>query len=133
MAEQASDRLGYPVIAVPVSAASSPESVIRYLVGQLVKRGSISPGQADRAVCQVVTRERQGSTALASGVAVPHSKTEVPRPVGIIGRSPVPVPWGSPGDVPVDEVCLLLLPVDDPRAHMRALEEAVSVLSGQSS
>src|SRR5262245_44210695 len=132
MAERASDRLGYPVVAVPGSAASSPESVIRFLVGQLVQRGSISPEQADRAACQVVTRERQGSTALANGVAVPHSKTEVPRPVGIIGRSAVPIAWASPGDGPVDEVCLLLLPVDDPRAHLRAVEEAVGVLSGQS-
>jgi mannitol/fructose-specific phosphotransferase system IIA component (Ntr-type) len=132
MAERASDRLSYPIVAVPESATTSPESVIRFLVAELVQRGSISPGQADLAACRVVTRESQGSTVLASGVAVPHSKTDVHRPLGIIGRTPIPIPWESPGDVPVHEVCLLLLPVNDPRAHLRTLEEVVGVLSSKS-
>jgi mannitol/fructose-specific phosphotransferase system IIA component (Ntr-type) len=131
MAERASDRLGYPVVAVPPGSASSTEAVIRFLVGELVRRGAISADQADRAACRVITRERQGSTALASGVAVPHSKTDVTRPIGIIGRSAAPVPWESPGGVPVDEICLLLMPVDDPQAHLRTLENAVRVLSNK--
>ncbi len=131
MTEQPSDRLGYPVVTVPESVASSPESVIRYLVRQLVEQGRISPEQAARSACRVIAREHQGSTALANGVAVPHSKTDVPGPVGIIGRSVVAIPWESPGGVPVREVCVLLLPVNDPRVSMRALREAVDVLSGQ--
>jgi len=131
MAERPSDQLGYPVVDVPPGSASSPESVIRFLVGELVRRGTIGADQAERAACRVVTRERQGSTALASGVAVPHSKTDVPRPIGIIGRSAAPIPWESPGGVPVEEICLLLMPVDDPKAHLRTLEEAVRVLSSK--
>jgi mannitol/fructose-specific phosphotransferase system IIA component (Ntr-type) len=129
MADRTTDRLGYPAIELPAEAATSSDSVIRYLIGRLAEEGRIPAGHAPRAACQVETRERQGSTVLATGIAVPHSKSEVPRPVGIIGRSPSPIPWESGYDVPVHEVCLLLLPVNDPQEHVRALKEATAILS----
>src|SRR5437870_269940 len=96
-----SDHLGYPIVELPESVAFSAESVIRFLIDKLVKQGLINPEHASRAACQVVTREPQGSTALATGIAVPHSKSEVLRPVGIVGRSRAAIPWQSPEDVAV--------------------------------
>jgi mannitol/fructose-specific phosphotransferase system IIA component (Ntr-type) len=123
------DRLGYPLVELPAEAAASSDSAIRYLIGQLVEWGHVPASHASRAACEVVTRERQGSTTLATGVAVPHSKSDVPEPVGIIGRSSVQIPWESSSAVPVHEVCLLLLPVTKPQEYIRALKEAVAVLS----
>jgi mannitol/fructose-specific phosphotransferase system IIA component (Ntr-type) len=129
MAGRATDRLGYPVIELPAEAISSFDSVIHFLIERLAEEGRIPKQHVSRAACQVVTRESQGSTVLATGIAVPHSKSEVPEAIGIIGQSPVPIPWGSNYDVPVHEVCLLLLPVNDPSEHMRALKEATDILS----
>jgi mannitol/fructose-specific phosphotransferase system IIA component (Ntr-type) len=108
---------------------ASPEAVIRFLIGRLVELGQVSPEHAARAACQVVARERQSPTAIGAGAALPHSKSEVPGVVGIVGRSPVPLPWSGADGVPVREACLLLTPVDQPRASMRALQHAVAVLS----
>ena len=131
MAEHASDGLGYPVTDVPQSAASSPDSVIRFLVGELVRQGRVNPEHAERAICQVVNRERQGSTALGNGAAMPHSTSEVEGVIGIVGRSRTPLPWLGPDGAPVREVCLLLTPVDQPREAMQALKNTVAVLQGK--
>jgi mannitol/fructose-specific phosphotransferase system IIA component (Ntr-type) len=130
LADYASERLGYPVIEVPESAAVSPESVIRFMIGQLVMQGHVSREHADRAIRQVVTRESQGSTALGNGVAMPHSKSEVVEVIGLIGRSQIPLPWQGPDGVPVHEVCLMLTPVDQPQEALEALRETVTVLRG---
>src|SRR5262245_44424086 len=98
MAKHTPDRRGHPVVSVPAAAAASPGSVIRYLVRQLVLRDRLAPEQADRAAEQVIARERRKSTALAGG-AVPHCQTEVPHPVGIVGRLAVPVSWPSPDNL----------------------------------
>jgi mannitol/fructose-specific phosphotransferase system IIA component (Ntr-type) len=124
----ASDELGYPVIDVPESDTSSPEEVVRFLVAELVRHGRVSPSHAERAICQVINRERQGSTALGNGVAMPHSKSEVEAVIGIVGRSRTPLPWQGQDRVPVHEVCLMLTPVDKPREALQALERTVAVL-----
>lgn len=128
MDEQRGEILGYPVIDLPDSVASSPEAVIRFMVGELVRQGRVTPEHAERAICQVVNRERQGSTALGNGTAMPHSKSEVGGVIGIVGRSPTPLLWQGPDDAPVHEVCLLLTPVDQPREAMQALKHTVAVL-----
>ena len=121
-------RLGYPVVELPDEVISS-DSVISYLVRQLAEQGRIPMYCVSRVACQVVRRERQGSTVLATGIALPHSKTDVPRPIGIIGRSSAPIPWESSCGVNVYEVCLLLLPASDPKEYLRALKEAADNLS----
>jgi mannitol/fructose-specific phosphotransferase system IIA component (Ntr-type) len=133
MEKHGSDRLGYPVIDLPESIGFSPEQVIRYMVEQLVGQGRISPKHANRAACQIITRESQGATAIGGGAALPHSKSEVPGVVGLIGRSRVPLPWQPQDGVTVREVCLLLLPVDQPSSSLQALQEAVAALSDRGS
>ena len=132
MVEDASEKLGYPIIELPESVASSPESVIRFMIRQLVKQGQISQEHADRAICQIVTREGEGSTALGNGMAMPHSKSEVAEVVGLFGRSRIPLPWQGPDGVPVCEVCLLLTPVHEPQEAMHALKETVAILMSSS-
>lgn len=131
MAEHMSDDLGHRVIDVPESVASSPDTVIRFLVGELVRQGRVTAEHAERAICQVVNREHQGSTALGNGVAMPHSKSEVGCVIGIVGRSRFTLPWQGPDGAPVHEVCLLLTPVDQPQRALQALKHTVTVLKGK--
>lgn len=62
---------------------------------------------------------------------MPHSKSEVPGVIGIVGRSRTPLPWQGQDGVPVREVCLLLTSVDQPREAMQALKRTVAVLQGE--
>jgi len=124
-----SDSLGYPVIDLPKSVVSTTESVIRFMIGQLAEQGRISREHATRAICQVVTRESQGATAVGRGVAMPHSKSEVEGVIGLVGRSTLPLPWHAPDGVSVREVWLLLTPAGQPRQCLQAFQDAAAVLS----
>src|SRR4051812_48785012 len=65
----AASRFEFPVTDVPAAAVSSPEAVVKFLVGQLVESGRLRPEHADRVACQVLHRESLGSTALEGGFA----------------------------------------------------------------
>jgi mannitol/fructose-specific phosphotransferase system IIA component (Ntr-type) len=127
------DRIGFPVVDLPPSVASSPETTVRFLIGQLVHSGRLRPEDADQVVCQVLHRESLGSTAIGRGFALPHSKSDVVgEVVGIVGQSAVPVTW--PGAVDVEHVrvvCLLITPAFEPEASIRALEAVSRQMKGE--
>ncbi len=118
--------LGYPVINLP-AGTTSPDAVVRFLVGHLVEGGSLAAEHAARVIDQILRRESLGSTAIGGGVAVPHSKSEfVFQVLGLIGRTAEPVKWpGAVDGVPVRLACLLVTPATDPGASLRALEAVV--------
>ena len=128
---QARSSLGCPVIDLPAEIVTSQDSVIRFLIAQLVKQSQITEEQGARATCQVIKRERQGSTALGGGVALPHSKSEVSGVLRLIGRSQIPLPWEGPDGIAVHEVCLLLTPADQPMVVLQALKETATRLTGR--
>lgn len=67
-------------------------------------------------------RERQVSTALVDGVAVPHARLSgVDRIVGALGRSPSGVACRSHDGRPTHLFFLLVSPADQPGHHLRAL------------
>ncbi len=129
----AEDRFGYPVVVLPPSAASSPQAVVKFLVGELVRSGRLKPESAERVTCQVLHRESLGSTGVGRGVAMPHSKSDVVGDVlGIVGRSAAPVTWpGAVDQEPVRVVCLLVTPAAAPGAALRALEAAARQLRNE--
>jgi mannitol/fructose-specific phosphotransferase system IIA component (Ntr-type) len=132
MSDSASS-FSYPVVDLPPSVVSSPEAVVRFLVGQLVQSGRLRPENADRVVCQVLHRESVGSTAIGGGFALPHSKSDfVSEVLGVVGRSAVPVQWpGATDDKPVHVICLLVTPAFEPAAALRALENVSRQMRGQ--
>jgi PTS system nitrogen regulatory IIA component len=129
---QSWENLGFPTVDLLLSALASPEAAVRFLVRSLAQAGRITPYHAERAICQVLHRERLGSTDLGDGIALPHSKSDVvDHVVGIIGKSLEGVTWyGDAGDVPVRVVCLLLTPVSKPGESLRALERLSRQLRG---
>src|SRR5262245_25118656 len=67
-------------------------------------------------------RERQVSTALLDGVAVPHARlTGLQRIVGVLGRSPSGVACDSHDGRPTHLFFLLVSPAEEPGHHLRAL------------
>ncbi len=99
------------------------ESVIRELVGSLVKAGRISGEDSEDIVRAIIKREELGSTGIGRGVAVPHTKhPSVERLVGTVGISHDGVDFDSLDGEKVQLLFLLVSPPDRPGDHLRALE-----------
>lgn len=99
------------------------ESVIRELVGSLVKAGKISADDSEDIVRAIIKREELGSTGIGRGVAVPHTKhASVERLVGTVGISHDGVDFDSLDGEKVQLLFLLVSPPDRPGDHLRALE-----------
>lgn len=80
--------------------------------------------QVERALWE---REDAHTTALDSGVAVPHTTLAgLPRPVLGIGTSRAPIPFG-PGGVPVRLMFLLLSPPEQSQLHIKLLARIARV------
>jgi PTS system fructose-specific IIA component/PTS system nitrogen regulatory IIA component len=103
--------------------ADDKESVIREMVGALVKAEKIQQDDSDDIVKAILKREELGSTGIGRGVAVPHTKhPSVERLVGTVGISPDGVDFDSLDGEKVQLLFLLVSPPDRPGDHLRALE-----------
>jgi two-component system sensor histidine kinase KdpD len=76
----------------------------------------------------VVQRERQGSTFLAEGVALPHARVQgLAKPVAALGIVRAGV-LGTPQGETTEIVLLMLAPAEDPSGHLRRMAAAARVL-----
>jgi len=117
----------FPVIEIALSRATGHREVIDFLLGQLVLLGSIQAVMVTALTLQIHHREQLGTTAIGSGIAMPHCEMGIlSSVVGIIGESVVGIPWpDSPDRQPVYRVCLFMLPNRSPGLHPRTLERFV--------
>ena len=78
----------------------------------------------------VKERERQMSTALEDGIAVPHARLEgLDRPVVVFGRCPGGVDWNSADGKPARFVFVILTPTDDPNIQLQILQGITKTLA----
>lgn len=85
------------------------------------------PAEQERIERALWEREEAHTTALASGVAVPHATLPgLPRPVLGIGTSATPIPFGAAA-VPVRLVFLLLSPPEQSQLHIKLLARIARV------
>ena len=118
-----------PEVDVPREVATSPESVVRFLAGELAATCGIPAGQLDQVVGEVMRRETLGTTGIGRGVALPHARSAAVARLGVVlGRLPTPLDWHAIDAQPVRLVCLLLSPLSDPANHLRRLENLVRTL-----
>jgi PTS system nitrogen regulatory IIA component len=107
-------------IAVPL-AASTRSSVLRELVRLAEQTWQVY--DPDAIVEAIRQREELASTALESGVAVPHPRRPLPAALGesvlAYGRSPSGVPFGEPGGHLTD--LFFLVCCRDDRTHLQVL------------
>jgi PTS system nitrogen regulatory IIA component len=115
-----SDLLSEACVAVPLPA-STRASVLRELVVLAEQSWQVYDPDAIR---QAITqREEMGSTALPSGVAIPHPRRPLPGALGesiiAFGRTIAGIPFGSPHGGLTD--LFFLVCCRDDRTHLRVL------------
>ena len=107
-------------VAVPL-AASTRSSVLRELVRLAEQSWQVY--DPDAVLEAIKQREELGSTALASGVAIPHPRRPLPKALGdaviAYGRTASGIPFGAP-DRELTDIFFLVCCRDD-RTHLRVL------------
>jgi mannitol/fructose-specific phosphotransferase system IIA component (Ntr-type) len=103
--------------------ASDREGVIAELVSSLDKAGRLGKGKCEEIIREVIKREKEASTGLGRGVAVPHVKHKVVKNViASIGQSGAGIDFFALDKQPVYSVILLISPADEPDKHLQAME-----------
>jgi PTS system nitrogen regulatory IIA component len=107
-------------VAVPL-AASTRSSVLRELVRLAEQSWQVY--DAGAILDAIKQREELGSTALISGVAIPHPRRPLPNALGdaviAYGRTASGIPFGAPGGELTD--IFFLVCCRDDRTHLRVL------------
>jgi len=103
--------------------ATNRDEVITELVSALDKAGRLAKSTREDVIKAVVKREREASTGIGKGVAVPHIKHRgVKDVVAVIGLSSAGIDFSALDEQPVYSVILLISPVDNPDRHLQAME-----------
>jgi PTS system nitrogen regulatory IIA component len=124
---QISDYLTAELV-LPALAAAARDEVMEALAARLA---ACHPEiDAGRLVAALHERERQVSTALVDGVAIPHARVEgLTRMIAALGRSAAGVDCGSHDGKPTHLFLLLVVPADRPGAHLKLLATASRLLT----
>lgn len=103
--------------------ASDRDGVIVELVSSLDKAGKLGKGKYKEITREVIKREKEASTGLGKGVAVPHVKHKaVKNVIAAVGLSSAGIDFFALDKQPVYSVILLISPADDPDKHLQAME-----------
>lgn len=115
---------------LPAVAATRKDEVLELLATRLAsEHPEIDRLRLTTALCE---RERQMSTALGDGVAVPHARVAgLTRMVAVLGRSPGGIACGSHDGKPTHLFLLLVVPEESPGAHLKVLATASRLLHDQ--
>ena len=108
---------------IPELEAADRNGVIAELVSALDKTGRLGDGNRESIARAVIKREKEASTGMGKGVAVPHVKHYTVRDVvAAVGRSSTGIDFSALDKQPVYSVFLLISPSDDPDKHLQAME-----------
>lgn len=109
---------------LPDLNAPDRDTAISELVASLDKQGKIGEGNCEKITKAVIAREREASTGIGKGVAVPHVKhkavKEVVATVGLCGAG---IDFSALDKQLVYSVILLISPADNPDKHLQAMEK----------
>jgi len=108
---------------IPELQARTREEAVEELVTALAEAGAITKRGIKDAAAAVLAREKQGTTGIGKGVAVPHAKVkQVKKVVGAVGRSTAGIDFSALDSKPVYIIILLLSSTDNPDEHLAAME-----------
>ena len=103
--------------------ASDRDGAIVELVSALDEAGRLGKGKCKEITTEVIKREKEASTGLGKGIAVPHVKHKAVKDViATIGQSSAGIDFFALDKQPVYSVILLISPADDPDKHLQAME-----------
>jgi mannitol/fructose-specific phosphotransferase system IIA component (Ntr-type) len=99
---------------------ASADAVLAIVAERLEREGAIPSAEELRA--KLLERERQGSTAIGGGVAIPHCKlASLERLVMAVATTPAGIDAGAPDQQPVRVFFLLVSPERSPGVHLQSL------------
>jgi mannitol/fructose-specific phosphotransferase system IIA component (Ntr-type) len=105
------------------------EDAIRQLVDALVEANAFSTRKGNAIAKEVIERERQASTGIGSGVAIPHARTKaVDRVMLSFGRVEGGFDFAATDGRKVQVMCLLLTPADAADEHLSAMKSIVAIV-----
>jgi len=108
-------------------AGKDRQAVIEQLAALYLQEGVIN--NVDEYVAAVNEREREGTTGVGGGIAIPHGKANtVNRSAVAIAKLAQPVEWQALDDQPVEYVFLLAIPNDGDNEHLKLLSELAGTL-----
>ncbi|MHC4365270.1 MAG: PTS sugar transporter subunit IIA [Planctomycetota bacterium] len=108
---------------VPELTAKDRDGVIAELVSQLDKAGRLGKGHRQEIIKAMIKREKEASTGMGKGVAVPHVKHKaVKNVVAAVGQTSTGMDFSSLDKKLVYSVILLVIPADNPDRHLQAME-----------
>ena len=123
---------------MPVNDLLTPTAVIPALkvngkkqaLQELASKAAELTGQNERAVLEVLMqREKLGSTAVGSGIAIPHGKLpKLERLFGLFARLNRSIDFDALDSQPVDLIFLLLAPEGAGADHLKALARIARLL-----
>lgn len=108
---------------IPQLNSKDRNGVIAELVSALDKAGRLGKGNREEIIKAVIKREKEASTGMGKGIAVPHVKHQsVKEVVATVGQSSAGIDFSSLDKQPVYSVILLISPVDNPDKHLQVME-----------
>lgn len=123
---------------MPLNDLVAPQAVIPALkvnnkkqaLQEIAARAAELTGRPEREILDVLMqRERLGSTAIGSGIAIPHGKLpKLDRLFGLFARLDRPIDFESLDGQPVDLIFLLLAPEGAGADHLKALARVARLL-----
>ena len=112
---------------IMVGVASSSK---KQLIEQLAQRAAELTGLCQRSLFEIVMRrERLGTTAIGSGIAIPHAvHQDLKCTMGIIAVLKSPVDFDAQDCKPVDIVCLVIGPQNADSDHLKCVSSVARSL-----
>ncbi len=108
---------------IPQLSATDRDGVIVELVTALDKAEKLGGADCKEIIKVMIKREKEGSTGIGKGVALPHVKhAAVKDIVAAVGLSSGGLDFSALDKRPVYSVILLLSPLDNPDKHLQVME-----------
>lgn len=118
-----------PQSVLPHCGDMTMEQVVSALVRKIAAGGGL-PAGTDEITRDVLAREKEGSTVIKDGLAVPHTRVEGLRePCAAIATSERGVVWSDGSGGVVHIVFLMLIPKDRPALYLQVLRAVGAALN----
>lgn len=114
---------------IPELQAQDRNGAIAELVSALDKAGQLGKGNCEEITRAMIKREKEASTGMGKGIAVPHIKHKAVKDVvAAVGCSSAGIDFSSLDKQPVYSVILLISPMDNPDRHLQTMEHVFKLL-----
>ena len=108
---------------IPELKAADRNCAMAELVSALDKAGRLGKGNCEEITKAMIKREKEASTGMGKGIAVPHVKHQAVKDVvAAIGQSSAGIDFSALDKQPVYSVILLISPMDNPDKHLQTME-----------